>query len=150
MDAFLTVPLYREIANKYIGILLPNAVGLEREIADLGVAAKQTDKARQAFQRSAEHAGFFKQGNNKLVRPALAQADDKPREDGQRGERRGGDDGQPPKMHPFIKGLVETLPPAYSDWPDAKQEEWIAAAKAIFRIIYPGATTSASGPERPS
>jgi hypothetical protein len=45
VEAFLTVPLYKELATKYSGILLPNNVGLEREILDLGVVAKQTDKA---------------------------------------------------------------------------------------------------------
>lgn len=149
VEAFLTVPLYREIHQKYSGILLPNAVGLEREMADLGVAAKQTDKARQAFQRSAQEAGFFKEGNNKLVRPAFATRPD----DGKsKVEQNGGGDGGPPTMHPFIKGLVETLPPAYTEWSDDKQDEWIAAAKAIFRIIYPGGGKAIvpSAPQRPS
>lgn len=151
-EAFLTVPLYKAIADKYIGILLPNAVGLEREIADMGVSVKQTDKARQAFQRSAQEAGFFKEGNNKLVRPAFA-----PLAEGQDAnltERHGGGGDEPPplKTHPFITGLVSTLPPAYSDWSDEKQDEWIAAAKAIFKIIYPpgGKPIVPSVPERPS
>ena len=72
VEAFLTVPLYRAIYDRYAGSLLPNNIGLEKEMTELGVAAKQADKARQAFQRSAAEAGFFRQGSNKLVKPAVA------------------------------------------------------------------------------
>ena len=40
-------------------------------------------------------------------------------------------------MHPFSEGLVKTLPPAGTVWPDAGQEQWLTAAKAIFKLIYP-------------
>lgn len=69
-DAFLHVPLYRKLFDKYSGYQLPPDVGLEREIAALGVTAKQVDKARQTFQRSAEQAGFFPTGRDRLVMPS--------------------------------------------------------------------------------
>jgi hypothetical protein len=37
----------------------------------MGVAPKQKGKARQAFQRSANSAGYFWSGPNRLVRPAI-------------------------------------------------------------------------------
>ena len=40
-------------------------------------------------------------------------------------------------MHPFIEGLVKTLPAAGTVWPDAGQQQWLDAAKAIFKLIYP-------------
>jgi hypothetical protein len=71
VEAFLTVPLFARLAEEYKGSLLPPPSGLERKIADLGVSAKQTSKARVAFQRSAEQAGFFKHAKNRLVQPNL-------------------------------------------------------------------------------
>jgi hypothetical protein len=70
VGAFLTVPLFSRLAEEYKGSLLPPTPGLERKIADLGVSVKQTSKARVAFQRSAEQAGFFKHAKNRLVQPA--------------------------------------------------------------------------------
>jgi hypothetical protein len=57
--AFLTVPLYKAIYDKYKTGTIPPAAALESEMAGLGVAKKQTDKARQVFHRSAQQAGFF-------------------------------------------------------------------------------------------
>ncbi len=67
--AFLTVPLYREIFEKYRGHLLPPTKALEREMVTAGVAPKQADKARQTFDRSARQAGFYTHGEDRLVQP---------------------------------------------------------------------------------
>jgi hypothetical protein len=68
VQAFLTVPLYKALFENYRGFTLPRDVALEQQMVSLGVATKQKQKARQAFQRSAEQAGFFAHGRNKLVR----------------------------------------------------------------------------------
>lgn len=145
VDAFLHVPLCREIYRDHAGGLLPNNIGLERYIRDLGVASKQVDKARQAFQRSAQEAGFFKEGNNKLVRPAVGgnRVDESPPPEKPRQGAGGPDE---PRLHPFIKGRVETLRSPGEPWPEDGQEQWLTAAKAIFKLIYP----SASGQPPPS
>lgn len=74
--AFLNVPLYSKLDDVYRGDVLPPTAALEREIAALGVAQKQTDRARQAFERSATAAGFFEAVRDRLVAhvagPALA------------------------------------------------------------------------------
>lgn len=146
VEAFLTVPLYRAIYERYAGSLLPNNIGLEKEMTELGVAAKQADKARQAFQRSAAEAGFFRQGTNKLVKPAIAPSSGEvePRDDQERSGS-GGGNGLPP-MHPFIEGLVKTLPAADTVWPDAGQQQWLDAAKAIFKLIYRSPEASKTPP----
>jgi hypothetical protein len=146
VEAFLTVPLYRAIYDRYAGSLLPNNIGLEKEMAELGVAAKQADKARQAFQRSAAEAGFFRQGTNKLVKPAITASSEEaePRGDQER-TGSGGGNGQAP-MHPFIEGLVKTLPAAGTVWADAGQQQWLDAAKAIFKLIYPAPETPKPSP----
>lgn len=136
VSAFLAVPLYDRLYRDYSTGILPNAIGLERVMAELGVPGKQTDKARQAFQRSAASAGFFAEGNNKLVRPGLRPREDiDPKPDHtQHGGGHGGGGDQP--MHPFVKGLVDTLPAPGSAWADDARHEWLTAAEAIFRLIY--------------
>lgn len=67
--AFLKVPLYNKIFEEYRGHLLPPAKALEREMTRWGVASKQAAKARQTFERAAQQAGFFAQGDDRLVRP---------------------------------------------------------------------------------
>jgi hypothetical protein len=49
--------------------------------AGLGVAKKQTDKARQTFQRSAQQAGFFAYGQDRLVMPAVGPGMPEPKKD---------------------------------------------------------------------
>ncbi|MCZ6863078.1 MAG: hypothetical protein O7I42_22910 [Alphaproteobacteria bacterium] len=75
-QAFLNIPLYFAIYEKYRGHLLPPAKALEREMAALGVASKQTDKARRIFERSARQAEFFAQGDDRLVQPRFDRAPD--------------------------------------------------------------------------
>lgn len=38
--------------------------------------------------------------------------------------------------NPFVIGLIGSLPSIGSTWPDAKREDWIKAALAVFNIIY--------------
>ena len=71
VEAFLTVPLYRRTFDEFRGQSLPPDAGLESAFARMGVAAKQTDKARQAFQRSALQARFFDAGKDRLVEPSM-------------------------------------------------------------------------------
>jgi hypothetical protein len=69
--AFLNIPLYRAIYDRYRGRLLPPTKALEREMGQLGVAPKQTDKARQTFERAAKQSGFFAEGSDRLVQPRV-------------------------------------------------------------------------------
>ena len=60
VKAFYSVPLYKRTYEEFKGKALPpRPRGLENAFASFGVAPKQTDKARQAFERSAQFAGFF-------------------------------------------------------------------------------------------
>jgi hypothetical protein len=135
-DAFLAVPLYRAIFEKYKGFSLPPNVGLEREMADLGVAEKQTDRARQAFQRSATQAGFFREGTNKLVRPGSAPTPEAPEREKREEAGGGGGSGGGGDLHPFVDGLVKTLPKPGETWSEDGRQQWLDAASAIFKLIY--------------
>lgn len=144
-EAFLSVPLYRAVFDEFRGRTLPPAAGLETVLATKGVAQKQTDKARQAFQRSAEQAGYFERGRDRLIAPSFPDGDglsdpDRERHDVDGGHGGGGGSANlsatPPQMHPFIRGLVDTLPPAGTPWSDIERDEWLTAAKSIFALIY--------------
>jgi hypothetical protein len=146
-DAFLRVPLYRAIYENYKDHMLPPRVALEREILNLGVSSKQTDKARQAFERSAEQAGFFAHGDDRLVMPVVnkhqspdtrkietpaPKADERKRDESFGGGFNSGGGQQ----HPFIQGLLTTLPKPGEEWIIAEQVKWLQTAASIFGLIY--------------
>jgi hypothetical protein len=141
VQAFLNIPLYKALYEKFKGATLPPAEGLESTVGTLGVAPKQKDKARQAFQRSAKQAGFFEFGSDKLVLPTTSVA----ARSGKAAEREpmkapqkelGESLGEESHYHPFIKGLLETLPPAQTQWPVEARKKWLQAAENIFGLIY--------------
>jgi hypothetical protein len=50
--------------------------------------------------------------------------------------KKNGDGGDGGDYHPFIAGLLKTLPPADSDWPMDARRKWLQAASTIFEVIY--------------
>ncbi|WP_441277963.1 hypothetical protein AB7783_13985 [Tardiphaga sp. 172_B4_N1_3] len=143
--AFQNVPLYKAIFENYKNGVLPPAAALERDMIGLGVAEKQTGRARQVFERSAEQAGYFEHGKTRLVMPAFAsKADDPPpppppSDEGDKGGK-GNGDGDPPDLHPFIQGLLKELPASGTAWPEPQRKLWLDTAASIFKMIYKDAT----------
>jgi hypothetical protein len=151
VEAFLTVPLYNAIYEQFKNGPLPPAQGLESTMATLGVSTKQTGKARQAFQKSAKEAGFFAYGATKLVYPAFGAVaappkvkeseEPTPEPKAKNGKGDGGDGGDSKKRHPFIEGLLETLPRAAlgvdkTEWTLQGRQDWLQTAAGIFNLIY--------------
>jgi len=147
-EAFLAVPLYREIYEKYKGQRLPPPKALEREMEALGVSGKVTDKARQTFERSARQAGFFEKGEDRLVRPYFdagsgkkaepegrEEPQDERRIDNGRGGRGGGGGGG---YHPFVEGLLQTMPEPGTLWTIEGRAAWLEAAANVFKLMYQG------------
>jgi hypothetical protein len=127
----------------YKGYTLPPPKALEREMMSFGVAPKQAERARRAFERSAQQAGFLMQGSDRLVKPAF---EDKGRpltkpisESPKDFSRHGGHDGGGRDLHPFIRGLLETLPEPRTQWGARDRAKWLNAAAQIFDLIYEGA-----------
>jgi hypothetical protein len=134
--AFLAVPLYRAIFENHRGGVIPPAAALERVIG-LGVAEKQKDRARQVFERSADQAGYFEHGRNRLVMPGVTspvQREDDTRDDESNGGGGGGSD-QPP-IDPIIAGLLKRLPKAGDTWPKAQRKLWLQLLEGSFDLIY--------------
>jgi hypothetical protein len=139
--AFLAVPLYKAVYEKYRGGVLPPAAALSRDMVALGVSEKQKDRARLVFERSAEEAGFFEHGKQRLVMPGVAYQPDVPGENGsERPEPEKGGGGEPPssKLHPFIQGLLQTLPKPETEWAATARVKWLQTAANIFDLIYKG------------
>jgi hypothetical protein len=70
-EAFLTVPLYKRTYEEFKGKQLPPRAGLEQAFIKFGVAPKQAYNARLAFDKSANQAGFFPAGPDRLIEPIL-------------------------------------------------------------------------------
>jgi hypothetical protein len=142
-DAFLKVPLYEKIYELFKNGTLPPVDALESEMVKLGVAPKQKGKARQAFQRSANTAGYFWSGNNRLVRPAIkgsAAISTTPKEEEQetQDQEREKDKSKKDKSrrHPLIEGLLEELPDPKSEWTTEERKKWLQMASSVFDVIY--------------
>jgi hypothetical protein len=139
VTAFLTVPLYKAIYEKYKGGVIPPAAALERDIAGLGVAPKQKDKARQVFERSADQAGFFEHGKDRLVAPGIQPGRDEPKLEEptkRNGGGGGGDDSGDTGVDPIIKGLLVRLPKSGDVWPEADRKLWLQLLEGSFKLIY--------------
>jgi hypothetical protein len=138
VEAFLIVPLFSALVDEYRGNMLPPDEGLEQKIHDLGVSIKQTARARQAFQRSAEIAGFFKMGKDRLVQPAnLPGSDDLPAPP------------QDPKERPGSSASSDALPAPLSElwltllrdgrsWSPEKIQEFVEAARTLHDLLTKG------------
>jgi len=146
--AFLTVPLFKALFDAYKGGVVPPAAALERQIVDLGVSDKQKDRARQVFERSAEEAGFFEHGRNRLVMPGVPVRDEKlagEKKDGNGGNGNGGGgsgggDGKTPSIDPIIQGLLARLPKAGDEWPETERKLWLQLLEGSFKLIYKAST----------
>lgn len=142
--AFLNVPLYKAVYDKYRGGVLPSqAAAMERELVGLGVSDKVKDRARQTFERSAEQAGFFAHGRNRLVMPGIAarQADAPPApevisEQPEAKKNGNGDGGLPPGVDPIIAGLLKRLPKSGDVWAKTQRKLWLQLLEGSFDLIY--------------
>lgn len=150
VEAFLNVALYKTVYDRFRGVSLPPPAGLEREMETLGVAPKQKDKARQVFMRAAKQAGFFEFGTDRLVLPSGTSSQARegaPKGEEFKGESQrnggspgggGGGTGGGSDLHPFIQGLLKTLPEPESDWAIEQRLRWLQTAAGIFDLIYKG------------
>jgi hypothetical protein len=155
-DAFLNVPLYRKVYETFRNQQLPpRPVALERTFVGFGVSSKQADKARMAFDRSAQQAGYFEQGGrDRLIRPSVGTASTSP----MNGDAANGQHADPPPpplpvrdrfaaggggpgggdYHAFIYGLLDVLPAPGTVWSIEGRAAWLEAAASTFKLIYQG------------
>lgn len=137
ITAFLNVPLFYAMYEQFHGYALPPAAAIERQMAELGVAGKQTERARQTFMKSAQSAGFIDPQTGRFVKPGPGATPTEEPESPESKTPKGGDgDGGGAGHHPFIQGLLQTLPEPDQEWPLENQVTWLETAAHIFGLIY--------------
>lgn len=134
-EAFLRVPLFKALFEKYKDGVTPPSAALEREIAALGVAEKQKARARQVFESSAQQTGFRDAAPNRLVRPGVV-VKDKPVETEKR--RNGGNDGSGGDLHldPLLMALLRKIPKTEEGWPGDKRLRWLKTFAMNVSQVY--------------
>jgi len=140
-EAFLAVPLYSAVYEKFKGTALPPTNGLESALGSLGVAQKQRERARQVLQRSAQEAGFLQFGTDRLVMPAIKASAQAPvvapsPDPDEPEKKKKGKDADEDEYHPFIQGLLKKLPTPDTDWPMEGRAKWLQTAANIFDLMY--------------
>lgn len=66
-------------------------------------------------------------------------ADDEEDHDSGKNKRKGGGGGGDNlNLHPFIQGLLQTLPKRGAEWKAADRAKWLQTAANIFDLIYKG------------
>jgi hypothetical protein len=102
-------------------------------------AEKQKEKARQVFERSAEQAGFFEHGKNRLVMPAVAIHATQPVDpvvEKNGGGGNGGDDGLGEiGLDPLLVELLKKIPTS-GEWPAAQRVRWFRTFAMNVSQIY--------------
>jgi len=145
-EAFLAVPLYKRTYEEFRGKQLPpRPHGVEQAFVKFGVAQKQRTNARLAFDKSANQAGFFANGPDRLIEPIIAGSSRSTTyvdEIDLRGEPESSSAVKNPfevaGRHPFIQGLLDTLPEPQTNWTVEGRAKWLQAAANIFDLIYKG------------
>lgn len=145
--AFLRVPLYKQISDRHDGRTLPRPQALEQEFKELGVASKQTERARQAFDRSARHAGFTKAGSDRFVVPFVSAQEERREQDAALpkpppvsafGNGSGGGEGgaDHPETDPVISALVRKIPATGTQWSEDEQVQLLQMLAMAFRMTF--------------
>jgi hypothetical protein len=134
-EGFLNVPLYAQLYERFRNSTLPGDKGLENVIREMGVAAKQVVTARQVFQRSAQQAGYFRHGRNRLVKPPQGIVTESGYAEERTDERQ--EEGQPGmQADPLLASLFQKLPDKDRGFSKDERDNFVIALKAIFTLVY--------------
>ena len=145
VTAFLNVPLYKAAYEKYKSTVIPPNAALELDFVRLGVAEKQRDRARAIFNRSAEQAGFFEHGKNRLVQPGIIAKqiptsivqEPKDENGGGSGSNGGsGSDAAPFDLDPLLLALLQKIPSKNEGWSAAKRVRWFRTFAMNVSQVY--------------
>lgn len=154
VDAFLDIELFRAVYDQFIGSTLPADSGLENLLKHTyKIVPDRVGPALRVLKESAEFAGFFESGSNRLVKPPVVSNSSNGAENSE-GERspdsgRGKQEQDQNRssipnayspsigIHSAISGLLRELPPQGTPWSKGKKEKFLAAFTAMIDVIYP-------------
>jgi hypothetical protein len=142
-EAFLRVPLFKALYDRYKTGVTPPSAALEREIVSLGVPDKQRARARQVFESSAAQTGFREQGPSRLVMPAVVVLPEAPavpeteKGNGTGGGGGGGNGGAVGlDLDPLLIALLQKIPPQGALWPSEKRLRWFRTFAMNVSQVY--------------
>ncbi|MFT3720391.1 hypothetical protein [Pseudorhodoferax sp.] len=148
-EAFLRVPLFAALFEKYKTSMIPPNAALEREIAALGVSEKQKTRARQVFESSAQQTGFRAHGTNRLVMPAVVVppsgaigsgtgASGGSASNGSGGGTGGSGGGSDVNLDldPLLIALLQKIPPQGQPWPKERRVRWFKTFAMNVSEVY--------------
>jgi hypothetical protein len=103
-----------------------------------GVSPKQKERARQAFMKSAQYAGYVDPVSGRFVKPGNGGSKEEGRKPPEEARDGGGgqEGGEPPDIDPIIRGLLARLPKAGDVWPERQRDLWLELLKGSFKLIY--------------
>ena len=138
-EAFLRVPLFKALYEKYKDGVTPPSAALEREIAGLGVGEKQKARARQVFESSAQQTGFREAAPNRLVAPAVV-VKPPPADDDKNKRKNGGGQGggEGLDLDPLLVALLHKIPEQGQEWPAERRLRWFKTFAMNVSEVYDG------------
>ena len=131
VDAFLNVPLFSTLFEKFKELPLPGDAVLEKHAINVGIIKNQAPKAIRVFKDSARLAGFFEIASDRLTRPSVS--------DGTSAEDPADDSlaaDIPSDVPPLVQALLQQLPAEGTPWELSKCVAWLEMLKLGFVVIY--------------
>lgn len=136
--AFMSVPLYSALHDKFKGSVIPPTAALDKELVALGVANTLKETARRVMERSAEQAGFFEAGRDRLVMPGFVAPAGTPAPELKQVDLGGGGGGTGLNLDPLLIELLKKIPPTADGWPADKRVRWFRTFAMNVSQIYDG------------
>jgi len=150
-DAFLNVPLFREVYKRFENSTLPSTrEGLLNILQNtFGVPTKRAPIALKVLLASAEQAGFRRTDPNRLVHPiplGLMETDVLVETKAEAGKEETAVTAaiEPPRkeasssrIHPAVSGFLQELPAEEREWTASQKQRWLDAFTAMIEALYP-------------
>lgn len=143
VQAFFNVPFYKDVFETYRGETLPKPSALDADFVRRGVSPKSASTSRQVFLRSAELAGFFLRGPNRLILPPVG-ASGVPGAAGERDKSppaektsRGDSAGATTTLAPALESLWLTLLRDGAGWDAARVKAYVDGARNVYLALEP-------------
>jgi hypothetical protein len=153
-EAFLNVPLFKEVYRRYESSAMPSTrEGLKMALeVSFGVSPRRLSAALKTLLGSAEQAGFMRQDPNRLIHPVPAglvehgtvhEPDQQPEMEPAPQTPSGFGFGTMERtevvsnVHPAIQGFLSELPVEGRTWSAGERQRWMDAFIAIIVALYP-------------
>jgi hypothetical protein len=148
-DAFLSVPLFQKVYERFKGGSLPQEAGLMNLFkSEFKISDERLKPAVRVMMASAEQAGFFiAGGRTRLIAPGGSQSV-VPKSEPSKIELNEAPTDRAKtapssipegsaNVHPALIAMLRELPRSGTEWPKAKKNLFMAAFRSIVDVVYP-------------